>query len=38
MKYIHYDAEGDILWFTFDETEGQAHTGVELSDNLQAVA
>ncbi len=34
MKYIHYDAEGDILSLTFDETEGQAHTGVELSDNI----
>jgi hypothetical protein len=34
MKYIHYDAEGDILSVTFAETEGQTHTGVELSDNI----
>ena len=34
MRYIHYDAEGDILSVTFAETEGQAHTGVELSDNI----
>ncbi len=34
MKYIHYDAEGDILSVTFAEAEGQKHTGVELSDNI----
>jgi len=34
MRYIHYDAEGDILSVTFAETEGQTHTGVELSDNI----
>ena len=34
MKYIHYDADGDILSITFAEAEGQAHTGVELSDNI----
>ncbi|MDM8527525.1 hypothetical protein QUF58_04865 [Anaerolineales bacterium HSG24] len=34
MKYIHYDAEGDILSVTFTETEGQLHTGIELSDNI----
>ena len=34
MKYIHYDAEGDILSVTFAEAEGQSHTGVELSDNI----
>ena len=34
MKYIHYDAEGDILSVTFSESKGQAHTGIELSDNI----
>ncbi len=34
MKYIHYDAEGDILSVTFAEAEGQTHTGIELSDNI----
>lgn len=34
MKYIHYDAEGDILSVTFAESEEQTHTGVELSDNI----
>ena len=34
MKYIHYDAEGDILSVTFLEAEGQTHTGIELSDNI----
>ncbi len=34
MKYIHYDAEGDILSVTFTEAKGQAHTGIELSDNV----
>ena len=34
MKYIHYDAEGDILSVTFADSEGQTHTGVELSDNI----
>jgi hypothetical protein len=34
MKYIHYDAEGDILSVTFVEAKGQTHTGVELSENI----
>lgn len=34
MRYIHYDTEGDILSVTFAEAGGQAHTGVELSDNI----
>jgi hypothetical protein len=34
MKYIHYDAEGDILSVTFAESKGQTHKGVELSDNI----
>jgi len=32
MKYINYDAEGDILSLTFSEAE--THTGIELSDNI----
>jgi hypothetical protein len=32
MKYIHYDAEGDILSVVF--AEGAQHTGVEISDNI----
>ena len=32
MKYINYDAEGDILSLTFLEAE--THTGIELSDNI----
>ena len=34
MKAIHYDTEGDILSVTFTESEGQPHTGVELTDNI----
>jgi len=34
MKYIHYDAEGDILSATLAEAEGQTHIGVELSDSI----
>lgn len=34
MKSIHYDAEGDILSVTFVEAEGQAHTGIELTDQI----
>ena len=34
MKYIYYDAEGDILSVTFVEAKGQTHTGVELSENI----
>jgi hypothetical protein len=34
MKNIQYDAEGDILSLTFVEIEDQAHTGIELQDNI----
>jgi hypothetical protein len=33
MKAIHYDAEGDILSVTFNET-AERQKGVELSDNI----
>jgi len=34
VKDIRYDAEGDILYVTFAGDEGQASTGVELTDNI----
>lgn len=34
MKDIRYDAEGDILYVTFEETKGQSSTGVELTENI----
>jgi len=34
MKSIHYDAEGDILSFTFVEAEGQKYIGIELTDQI----
>lgn len=34
MKDIRYDAEGDILYVTFEDASGQPHTGVELTENI----
>jgi hypothetical protein len=34
MKAIHYDTEGDILSVTFAESSHEAHTGIELTDNI----
>ncbi len=34
MKDIRYDAEGDILYVTFEETKGRSSTGVELTENI----
>jgi hypothetical protein len=34
MKAIHYDTEGDILSVTFAESEGQSHSGIEVTDNI----
>lgn len=34
MKAINYDAAGDILSVTFTDAKEQAHTGVELTDNI----
>lgn len=34
MKDIRYDAEGDILYVTFEDASGQPSTGVELAENI----
>jgi len=34
MRDIRYDAEGDILYITFEDARGQPSTGIELMDNV----
>ncbi len=34
MKDIRYDAEGDILYVTFEDANGQPSTGIELTENI----
>lgn len=33
-KDIRYDAEGDILYVTFEDADGQPSTGIELTENI----